>query len=92
MADFLTAVSTSKINRSEPLIQEVRSLNAQEDTVAIDSAETALKALKYQPSRTTVNSVLDYLTVEGFSLLLPDPLNASVAHQLVNDTIPNYWR
>ncbi|EMD94324.1 hypothetical protein COCC4DRAFT_58274 [Bipolaris maydis ATCC 48331] len=91
MADFLTAVSTSKVNRSEPLIQEVRSLDAQEDAVAIDSAESALKALKNQPSRTTVNSVLDYLTVEGFSLLLPDPLNASIAHQLVNETIPNYW-
>ncbi|EUC35962.1 hypothetical protein COCCADRAFT_34551 [Bipolaris zeicola 26-R-13] len=92
MADFLTAVSTSKINRNEPLIQEVRSLHAQEDAVTIDSAESALKALKNQPSRTTVSNVLDYLTTEGFSLLLPDPLNASIAHQLVNDTIPNYWR
>ncbi|CAN9206083.1 unnamed protein product [Alternaria alternata] len=45
-----------------------------------------------QPNRKTVSKVLSYLTTEGFSLLLPEPLNASIAHQLINDTIPNYWR
>lgn len=92
MADFLTAVSTKKINSTKPLIEQVDSSNIHEDAVSIDSAETALKALKNQPSRTTVNKVLNYLAAEGFSLLLPDPLNASIAHQLVSDTIPNYWR
>jgi telomere length regulation protein len=92
MADLLTAVSTKKVNRTEPFIQEVKSLSAQEDAVTVNSAESALKALKNQPSRRTVENVLDYLTAEGFSLLLPDPLNASIAHQLVNDTVPNYWR
>ncbi|USP77039.1 DNA replication checkpoint protein tel2 [Curvularia clavata] len=92
MADFLTAVSTKKVSSNEPFIQEVKSLNIQEDAVTTDSAESALRALKNQPSRGTLNNVLEYFTAEGFSLLLPDPLNASIAHQLVNDTVPNYWR
>ncbi|RAR02781.1 telomere length regulation protein-like protein [Stemphylium lycopersici] len=92
MTDFLTAVSTKKVNDAEPLIQEVKSLSVQEDAISIDSAESALGALKNQPSRKTVNNILSYLTTPGFSLLLPDPLNASIAHQLVNDTIPNYWK
>lgn len=92
MADFLTAVSTKKVNSTEPFIQEVKSLNVQENAVIVDSAGSALKALKDQPSRGTLNNVLDYFTAENFSILLPDPLNASIAHQLVNDTFPNYWR
>ena len=92
MADLLTAVSTRKVKKEEPLIQEVKSLSIQEDVVSINSTESALEALKNQPSRNTVNAVLSYLTTEGFSLLLPEPLNASIAHQLINDTIPNYWR
>ncbi|KAI4631649.1 uncharacterized protein J4E87_002355 [Alternaria ethzedia] len=92
MADFLTAVSTRKVKKEEPLIQEVKSLSIQEDVVSINSTESALEALKSQPSRNTVNAVLSYLTTEGFSLILPEPLNASIAHQLINDTIPNYWR
>ncbi|KAG9188639.1 hypothetical protein G6011_07344 [Alternaria panax] len=91
MTDFLTAVSTRKVKGSELLIQEVRSLNVQEDAVSVNSIESALEALKNQPSRTTVSNVLNYLTTDGFSLLLPEPLNASIAHQLINDTIPNYW-
>lgn len=92
MADFLTAVSTRKVKDAEPLIREVTSLNIQEDAVRIDSAESALGALKSQPGRETVTNVLQYLTTDGFSLVFPEPLNASIAHQLVNDTIPNYWR
>jgi len=92
MVDFLTAVSTRKVKKEEPLIQEVKSLSIQEDVVSINSTGSALEALKNQPSRNTVNAVLSYLTTEGFSLLLPEPLNASIAHQLINDTIPNYWR
>ncbi|KAF1839931.1 uncharacterized protein K460DRAFT_349431 [Cucurbitaria berberidis CBS 394.84] len=91
MADFLTAVSTKKTKDAEPFIREVKALNIQDD-FSINSADSALKALKNQPSRRTVNNVFEYLTTQGFSLLLPEPLNATIAHQLVNDTIPNYWR
>jgi telomere length regulation protein len=91
MTDLLTAVSTRQVNDTEPLIREVKSLSIQEDTVSVYSAEDALSALKNQPGRSTVSNVLKYLTTEGFSLLLPEPLNASIAHQLVNDTVPNYW-
>lgn len=91
MADFLTAVSSKKITPTKSLIQEVDTLNIQ-DQVQIDSTETALDALKNQPSRGTVNNTLLYLTTDGFSLVLPGPQNASIAHQLVTDTVPNYWR
>jgi telomere length regulation protein len=92
MTNFLTPISTKKVKDVGPLVREVESLNIEEDAISIDSAESALGALKHQPSRGTVNNVLSYLTTGGFSLLLPEPLNASIAHQLVNDTIPNYWR
>jgi telomere length regulation protein len=92
MADFLTAVSTKKVKKPESLIQEVQSLNIHENAVSVTSTESALEALKNQPSRNTVNAVLSFLTTDGFSLLLPESLNASIAHQLINDTIPNYWR
>ncbi|CAO2656729.1 Nn.00g055320.m01.CDS01 [Neocucurbitaria sp. VM-36] len=91
MADFLTVVSSKKTRDAEPLVREVKGLEIQ-DAVHIVSADSALKALKNQPGRGAVNNVLKYLTTDGFSLLLPEPLNASIAHQLVNDTIPNYWR
>lgn len=91
MADFLTAVSTKKTKDAEPLVRDVKDLNIR-DTVPINSADSALKALKNQPGRGTVNNALNYMTTEGFSLLLPEPLNASIAHQLVNDTLPNYWK
>lgn len=91
MADFLTAVSTRKVKDIEPVTRKVKVLDIA-NTVDLDSTASALKALKNQPSRAIINSVLRYLTKDGFSLALPDPLNASIAHQLVNDTIPNYWR
>ena len=91
MADFLTAISTKKVGAPEPLLEEVKTLSIQ-NAVHIDSTATALEALKSQPSQDTVTNVLKYLTCERFSLLLPEPLNASIAHQLVNDTIPHYWR
>lgn len=91
MADFLTVLSTKKVNQPEPLIQQVRSLKIQDD-IPVNSPESALSALKNEPSRGTVSNVLKYLTIDGFSLLLPEPLNASIAHQLINDTIPHYWR
>jgi len=91
MTDFLTAVSTKNVKAPEPLLQEVKSLSIQ-DAVHIDSAQSALEALKSQPNQETVTHVLKYMTSDGFSLLLPEPLNATIAHQLVNDTLPNYWR
>jgi telomere length regulation protein len=91
MADFLTAVSTKKVKVPEPLLREVDSLSVQ-DTVHIDSAKSVIEALRSQPNQETVSSALRYMTAGGFSLLLPEPLNASIAHQLVNDTIPHYWR
>ncbi|CAA9964536.1 telomere length regulation protein [Pyrenophora teres f. maculata] len=92
MTDFLTAVSTKKIKDNKPLIREVESLSKQEDAATIASPKAALEALKNQPSREAFGNILKYLSSEGFSLLLPEPLNASIAHQLVNDTVPNYWR
>ncbi|KAF2855446.1 hypothetical protein T440DRAFT_413901 [Plenodomus tracheiphilus IPT5] len=91
MPDFLTAVSSKKITKTQNLVQEVGSLDIG-DNVKIDSADSALEALKSQPSRNTISSILRHLTKDGFSLILPEPLNASIAYQLVNDTIPNYWR
>lgn len=91
MADFLTAVSSKKITTTKSLVQEVGTISIG-DEIKIDSAESALKALKSQPSCGTVRNVLQYLCSDGFSLISPDPLNASIAHQLVNDTLPSYWR
>lgn len=90
MADFLTEVSTKKVKQSEPLVQEISNLHIR-SSVPVDSPVSALEALKNQPSHGTVKNVLNFLTSNGFSLLA-EPLNASIAHQLVNDTIPNYWR
>ncbi|OAL55732.1 hypothetical protein IQ07DRAFT_627780 [Pyrenochaeta sp. DS3sAY3a] len=90
MAEFLTAVSTKKVRQSEPLIQEISNLHIQ-SSVPVESPVSALEALKNQPNHETVKNVLNFLTSNGFSLLA-EPLNASIAHQLVNDTIPNYWR
>lgn len=91
MADFLTAVSTKKAKSPEPLLEEVKSLNIQ-DAIHIDSAASSLDSLKSQPSQRSVVNALKYMSSEGFNLLLPVPLNASIAHQLVNDTIPHYWQ
>ena len=92
MADFLTAVSTKKVKDHEPLIREVTTQSKQEDPVTITSPKSALEALKNQPNRETFGKILKYLSTEGFNIILPEPLNASIAHQLVNDTVPNYWR
>lgn len=91
MADLLTAVSTKKTRETKPLIQQVQSLNI-EDAAQVDSRESVLRALKNEPSAATVRGALKYLTAPGFSLVLPEPLNASITHLFVNDTIPNYWR
>lgn len=90
MADFLTAVSTKKITKAESLVQEVENFKLQ-NVIDVSSAASALEALKNGPDRTTVYNVLKYLTGNGFSLNAPEPINASIAYQLINDTIPNYW-
>lgn len=89
MADLLTAVSTRKTVKNEPPVQEFKTLQVHQGS--IDSAATALEALKAQPDRQTVDDVLAFLTSGDRSLILPDPLSASIAYQLVSDTIPNYW-
>ncbi|KAL6712070.1 telomere binding protein [Coniothyrium glycines] len=91
MADFLVAVSTKKTKEVEPLVQKVQTLEIH-DHLDIESPSAALEALKSQPSHGALKDILKFLASEGFSLLLPSALNASIAHQLVNDTIPNYWR
>jgi len=91
MADFLTVVSTKKVNAPDPLIKEGRNLKTQ-SIATVTSTESALESLNNEPDQGTVTSVLKYLTADGFSLLLPEPLNASIAYQLVNDTIPHFWR
>ena len=91
MADFLTAVSTKKTKDLQPPTQEIKSLDIHGHG-HIDSKESALQAIKHEPNLATVKNVLKYLALPESSLLLPEPLNASIAHQLVNDTIPNYWR
>jgi telomere length regulation protein len=89
MADFLTAVSTRKV-KPEP-IQEIQNLSVK-DAVTIDSAESALEALKRQPDSDTFSSILKFLDGPKTSLITPEPVYASIAHQLVSDTLPNYWR
>lgn len=89
MADFLTAVSTKK-TASKPVIEEVQTLSIQ-DAVTVDSAKTALNALKSQPSHETVTNVLKFLSGPSVSLTIPEPVYASIAHELVNNTVPNYW-
>lgn len=90
MADFLTVVSTKKID-SKPATTKIQDLSIQ-DAVTVDSAQTALKALKNQPSYETVTNVLRFLTSPNVSLVISDPVYASIAHELANNTIPNYWR
>lgn len=89
MADFLTAVSTKKIV-TKPVTEEIQTLSIQ-DAVTIDSVETALKALKNQPSHETVTSILQFLSGPNASLIIPEPAYASIAHELVSNTLPNYW-
>lgn len=90
MADFLTAVSTKKTT-AKPAIEKIKDLSIQ-DAVPVDSAQTALKALKDQPTHETVTNVLKYLNGPDASLVISEPVYASIAYELVNNTIPNYWR
>ncbi|KAH6638087.1 telomere length regulation protein-domain-containing protein [Boeremia exigua] len=90
MADFLTAVSTKKIN-SQPTIQKIQDLSIQ-DAVTVDSAQTALEALKGQPSHDTFIGVLKFLNGPENSLVVSEPVYTSIAHELVSNTIPNFWR
>ncbi|KAJ8114450.1 hypothetical protein OPT61_g3680 [Boeremia exigua] len=90
MADFLTAVSTRK-TVSKPAIEKIQDLSIQ-DAVTVDSAQTALKALKDQPNHETVINVLRFLSSTKVSLVISEPVYASIAHELVSNTIPNYWR
>ncbi|KAF9699923.1 hypothetical protein EKO04_002486 [Ascochyta lentis] len=90
MAGFLTAVSTKKIV-SNPIVNEIQSLSIQ-DAVTIESAQSTLQALKNQPSYGTITNVLTFLGSSKTSLVISEPVYASVAHELVSNVIPNFWR
>lgn len=89
MADFLTAVSTKKTVR-KPVVEEIQTLSIQDATV-VDSAQAALKALKSQPNYETLSSVLKFLRGPNISLVISEPVYASIAYELVSNTLPNYW-
>ncbi|KAF2875043.1 telomere length regulation protein-domain-containing protein [Massariosphaeria phaeospora] len=97
MEELLTQVSTTKVKRSTtPLIQASASQYTKSQR-PIKSAEDALEALKNQPDLDTVHKILSYLAAEseldeGFSLVVPEPLSANIAYNLVNNTIPDFWR
>lgn len=90
MADFLTAVSTKKIV-SKPATPKIQDLSIQ-DAETIDTPQAALQALRNQPNNETVRQVLEYLDSRGVSLVISEPVFASIAHELVNNLIPNFWR
>ena len=89
MADFLTAVSTKKTVR-KPVVKEIQTLSIQDATI-VDSAQAALKALKSQPNYETLTSVLKFLRGPNISLVISEPVYASIAYELVSNTLPNYW-
>ncbi|KAJ4362832.1 telomere binding protein [Ascochyta clinopodiicola] len=90
MTDFLTAVSSRKI-ASKPVINEIQTLSIH-DAVTIESAQSALQALKNQPSHGIVTNVLTFLNSSEVSLIISEPVYASIAHELVNNLLPNFWR
>jgi len=100
MGDFLTSVSTVRLKPAQDsslLLQETKSTKSTPGASLVDSPETALKALKEQPDPATLNGVLSFLSNEavrkhGFHLMIPDPVAANIVYQLVNTTIPDYWR
>lgn len=99
MDDFLTPVSTTKVNRTQnagPLLQEIGSNEKRKSSVTVESPERALEVLKNQPDFGSIQSVLSYLEAEatgqdGFHLMLPDPIAANIVFQLVTATLPDYW-
>jgi telomere length regulation protein len=89
MADFLTAVSTKKTVRKS-VVEEIQTLSIQ-DAIIVDSPQAALRALKSQPNYETLNSVLKFLRGPSISLVISEPVYASIAYELVSNTLPNYW-
>ncbi|KAF1932154.1 uncharacterized protein M421DRAFT_54230 [Didymella exigua CBS 183.55] len=90
MADFLTAVSSKKIV-SKPAIEKIQDLSIR-DAATIDTPQAALQALRSQPSHGTVNNVMSFLNSRGVSIVISEPVYASIAHELVSNLIPNFWR
>ncbi|KAJ4382829.1 telomere binding protein [Didymella sp. IMI 355093] len=90
MADFLTAVSTRK-TASKPATPKIQDLSIQ-DAPTVDTPQAALQALRDQPSHETVKNVLEFLDSRGVSLVIVEPVYASIAHELVSNLIPNFWR
>lgn len=103
MADFLTALSTTTVKRSKdpkPVIEAASTARTGEDqreVVDLDSPEDILKVLKSQPYLETVGRILNHLADgidrrDGFNLVTPGPVSASIVDTLVTSTIPDYWR
>jgi len=97
MDDFLTPVSTVKRQpqESRPVIEVIRVEGIKQHTIA--TPEEALEALKNHPDLEAVGNILKYLASEsrkenGFNLVAPEPLSASIAYTLATITVPDYWR
>lgn len=89
MADFLTAVSSKRIV-SKPATPKIQDLSIHDPEI-INTSQAALQALRSQPSLETVRRVLKYLDSRGVSLVISEPVYASIAHELVSNLIPNFW-
>jgi telomere length regulation protein len=97
MDDFLTPVSTVKRRpqESRSVIEVTRVEETKRHIIA--TPEEALEALKNQPDSEAIGNILKYLASEsrkknGFNLVTPEPLSASIAYTLATITVPDYWR
>lgn len=97
MDDFLTPVSTVKRQpqESRPVIEVIRAEEIKRHI--IKTPEEALEALRNHPDLEAVGNIFKYLTSEsrkknGFNLVTPEPLSASIAYTLATITVPDYWR
>ncbi|KAF2085630.1 hypothetical protein K490DRAFT_67513 [Saccharata proteae CBS 121410] len=98
MADFLTAVKTTKVKAIDlPVratqIQQPQSLAG----ITIGTPGEALKVLREQPNISALRSVLKYLSSantsqDGINVNYPSPVAAQIVGTLVNTIIPDYWQ
>lgn len=105
MSDFLTAVSTTTVKRSKPVVEEpllekalpTSKVQEFDEPLDLNSAEKIAKTLKNQPDISTVLEILKHLAAaskkaDGFNLVTPSPIAAQIVDTLVISTIPDYWR
>lgn len=98
MADFLTAVSTtrSKIQVVEEVSQEEGGSESNAP-ITFETPEQVAEALKNQPNLKTLEKILEALASEiteknDLNLSTPGPVQATIGWTLVSTTIPDYWR